>query len=177
MEEKLEALLALLNANQATEVTAAAAISPPSHSTLQLLDDESFGFSNSAEVPLPQFHFDNVIAVQPSHIFSFPNLDGFNDIISKGFVSYDHAEASLEYFRMQSSSFPFVIAPKQWSLDFLRSHRPLLLLAIICMATRSDSKLQRQLEFQLREMLSRKVLVNGEKSLDVIQGILLYLGW
>ena len=104
-------------------------------------------------------------------------MHAFNDIISKGVVRFNHAEACLQYFRTQSGSFPFVIVPDEWSLEFLRSQRPLLLISIMCMATRSDKNLQHRLESEMRAALSRSVLLNCEKSLAIIQGILVYLAW
>lgn len=63
------------------------------------------------------------------------------------------------------------------TLDSLRREKPFLLLSILSSAASSNEKLQSQLELELRESLSRRVIVHGEKSLDLLQGVLVYLTW
>jgi len=112
-------------------------------------------------------------------VFSLPYLvfDDIQDVISKGVVTFDLAERSLQLFRTKACNFPFVVISEQASLDFLRRERPFLLHSILTFGAQADLKLQRTLELELRESLSKKVIVNGEKSIDLLQGILLYLAW
>ena len=63
------------------------------------------------------------------------------------------------------------------SLNTIRRERPFLLLAILAFATQAKPKLQEQIELEVRESLSKRVVVNMEKSLDVLQGLLVYLAW
>lgn len=107
----------------------------------------------------------------------FPIFDTFNDVISKDFISLDRAQESLHRFRAQAFNFPFVILSPTMSLDYLRRDKPFLLLSILLFAEDSNIKLQKILELELRETLSRKAVVKGERSLDLLQGILVYLIW
>lgn len=125
----------------------------------------------------PQFGFASPIPLSPFLGFRFPMVDEFSDMISKGVVEFNQAEMCVQYFRARSDAFPFVIVPKEWSLYYLRSQRPLLLLSILCMATRSNKKIQHLVETELRESLSKKIIVGGEKSTDIVQSILVYLAW
>jgi len=112
-------------------------------------------------------------------VFSLPYLvfDDIQDVISKGIVTFDLAERSLQLFRTKACNFPFVVVSEQTSLDSLRRERPFLLHSILTFGAQSDLKLQRALELELRESLSKKVIVNGEKSMDLLQGVLIYLAW
>jgi hypothetical protein len=44
-------------------------------------------------------------------------------------------------------------------------------------ASSKEKKLQQSLEQELRSTLCSKVLLDGEKSLDLLQGLLVYLAW
>jgi len=106
-----------------------------------------------------------------------PHFVGINDVIGRGIVSFEKAQACLDYFQTHVSGFPFVVVHRHTTLDLLRREKPFLLLGILAMATEMDSKLQDRLETELRENLSRRVILNGETSLDLLQGLLLYLTW
>jgi hypothetical protein len=178
IEGKLNGLLALLSGNETAEQ---GLIRPVAESTIfpspPICEDGNLAFAELLESHPSLVHCDNYKLPSPFNRFQFPMMVDFNDVISKGVVHFNYAETCVQYFRTQSSSFPFVVVPDDWSLDFFRSRRPLLLLSIMCMATRSDQRLQHTLEFEMRATLSRSVLLNREKSLDIIQGILVYLAW
>lgn len=63
------------------------------------------------------------------------------------------------------------------NLDTLRRERPFFLLATLSFSAHKNEKIQDQLEIELRESLSRMVIVNCEKIIDILQGILVYLAW
>ncbi|KAH6715454.1 hypothetical protein DL95DRAFT_460915 [Leptodontidium sp. 2 PMI_412] len=187
MEEKLEGLLALVAANAANQSgvneapapAPASATQPPpvSHglSTMSMPDtiitdftyDTPSSSSHQSEQSIPQQH----------PVFVYPIFDNLQDAISKGFISLSQAEDALRVYRSKQKAFPFVVLPPNISLDSLRRQRPFLFLAVICCATEHNYKLQQHIELELRENLSRRILVNGEKSLDLLQGILVYLTW
>lgn len=187
MEEKLEGLLALVAANAANQSgvneapapAPASATQPPSVShdlsTMSMPDTTITDFtyatpstsSNQSEQSIPQQH----------PVFVYPIFDNLQDAISKGFISLSQAEDALRVYRSKQKAFPFVVLPPNISLDSLRRQRPFLFLTVICCATEHNYKLQQHIELELRENLSRRILVNGEKSLDLLQGILVYLTW
>ena len=177
MEKRLDGLITLLADKEATEARATWPKSPYSVPSLSTVEKTSLNFADSLLPPPLLSDFGRPSPLSPFFGFPFPMMDGINDIISKGVVNLDHVERCVRYFRAETCDFPFVIVPEESSVDFLRRGRPVLLLAILCMATRSDARLQRQLEREIRDTLSRKVMFNCEKSLDLIQAILVYVTW
>jgi hypothetical protein len=183
MEEKLDGLMALLASRQtgnaaspsessSTPSQPPTAVSPP-ETELQIFTHpisssvSSISFSRS----------DDFRSQQSMPVFSFPNFDQFNDVISKGIVSVTQAEKSIRYFQSKAPHFPFILVPPKMGLDAFRRERPFFLLSILSFAAHHNEKLQLRLELELRESLSKRVIVNCEKSLDLLQGVLVYLGW
>jgi hypothetical protein len=107
--------------------------------------------------------------------FPYFNFDDIQYVISRGIVSFEKAEESLRLFQSNTRFFPFVIVPPETSLDSLRRNKPFLLLSILTFGARKDWKLQKSLE--LRELVSENIMVNGKKSLDLLQSVLVYLSW
>jgi hypothetical protein len=52
-----------------------------------------------------------------------------------------------------------------------------LLLAILTTASMRDPPLYHQIDHEFKRILSTKVIVEGHKSLDFVQGILVYVAW
>ncbi|TAQ88277.1 hypothetical protein B7494_g3380 [Chlorociboria aeruginascens] len=115
-----------------------------------------------------------------SSMFTTSHLifDDLQDVISRGIVDFTQAEDFVRLFRNNASNFPFVVIPSHVSLDSLRHQRPFLLLSILTtVSSYSNFKLQDILEEEVRESLSRRVIMNGEKSIDLLQGLLVYVAW
>ena len=55
--------------------------------------------------------------------------------------------------------------------------RPMSMLASLTVSSTPDKELHTSCNICFRQTLARKVLVNGEKSLDLLQSILIYLAW
>jgi hypothetical protein len=187
MEQRLDGLLALLSsANQGSKkkgkesfATPAPAPAPPQPYTsprtegpplVALSEILDASMTPSVSTQLPQFFS------QPRRLLHL-YFDDVEDVISKGMLSYQEAQDSLRAFRTKACNFPFVIVPSHISLDFMRREKPFLLLAILASGAQETFKLQKTLELELIEQLSGKAVVNGEKSSDLLQGILVYLGW
>lgn len=97
------------------------------------------------------------------------------DVIEGGFISVGQAEELLQIYRDQSGNFPFVHVPQSFAA--FRREKPFLMLSVLAMASRNTRKLQELLEHRLREQLSQKVIMEGQKSMDLLQGLLVYLAW
>ena len=188
MEEKLEGLLALVAANatsqpiQATPATATQ--SPPTAPeipsempSMLMPDTHLMDFTSAYATPSSSSNQSEQSIPQHQSVFAYPIFDNLQDAISKGFITLGQAGNAIELFRSKQRAFPFVVISPNLSLDSLRRQRPFLFLAILCCGTEPDFKLQQHIELELRENLSRRILVNGEKSLDLLQGILVYLTW
>jgi hypothetical protein len=92
-------------------------------------------------------------------------------------VTLDEAESLLSFFRQQASYFPFVQIPTDSTVPSLSRTSPFLLLAILTTASMRDRPLYHQMDHEFKRILSTKVIVEGRKSLDFIQGILVYVAW
>ncbi|RFU31464.1 hypothetical protein B7463_g4854, partial [Scytalidium lignicola] len=104
-------------------------------------------------------------------------LENSPDAIDKKIISLDVAGKYLQIYRTHASYFPFVVIHPHDTLYSLRQYKPFLLLSILTVSAKSNSPHQRRLEIELRQTLGTKVIVNGEKSLDLLQGLLVYLCW
>ena len=84
------------------------------------------------------------------------------------------ADDCLKTFRNEISKyFSFLILPASISAQLLRIERPFLWLCIMAISSKS-SKQQMELGLEIRLTLGRKLLVEGEKSLDLLLDILTY---
>lgn len=72
--------------------------------------------------------------------------------------------------------FPFVTLPKDVPCRDLVIQRPVLTLAVITAATSESISLQMTLSREFRKVIMVKIM-NGQKDLDVLQGILVFLAW
>lgn len=181
MEQKLDGIFALLSSGALPNKEGTPPVVTTSHPrgheerTTGLL-----GLGTGVSPPSPPLS-DNLKVYQHGSlaIFSLPatTSDDFNDVISRGILHFDEAEQSLRLFQTKAPSFPFVVVPPDVSLTSLRREKPFLLLAILACALQGQKKLRNAIELEIRESLSQKVVVNGEKSMDLLQGLLVYLCW
>ncbi|RDW65554.1 hypothetical protein BP5796_10246 [Coleophoma crateriformis] len=98
-------------------------------------------------------------------------------IIQQRRISFKEASRLLLVFRTRMHFSPFVVIPPDATISSLSRTSPFLLLAILTTCATSDPDLHHQLDHEFRRVLSLKVIVNGEKSLDYLQGLLVYVSW
>ncbi|KAM0140925.1 hypothetical protein ACHAO1_002051 [Botrytis cinerea] len=176
MEQKLDGILNLLAAKSQAEPQpnySSAPVSPPENMPLDL--------SEMFELSFPLLPLENTTP-RPFQQTTLPTTSdvgygGLHDVISKGIVSTKEAEDALKEFASRASAFPFVLLPPRSSLESLRHERPILLLAILANTSQSNLPVQHLLETELRETIASRTIMHGEKSIDLLQGILLYLAW
>jgi hypothetical protein len=173
MEQKLDGIFAMLSARNPLGEDMKLPDAP--YPTPSAASDAT----DSVIVPQPQNSTSNV---QPLTLMTplsslWLKFDEPQDIIGKGIITYDKAEALLRSYGTHAPNFPFIVLSPTVSLDSLRLEKPFLLLSILTMASTSNQVLQDLLEAELRENLGRKVIFNSEKSLDLLQGLLIYLTW
>ena len=101
------------------------------------------------------------------------------DAIDKNILTPEYASILLENFKRDSppSNLPFLIIPATLPLDQFRIQRPMLLLAVLIAASRDSYALQETLDAEFRDTLSQRVMIAGERNLDLVQGLLLYVAW
>ena len=98
-------------------------------------------------------------------------------LIEQRKVDRKQAEQLLLSFRSKAPFFPFVHIPPEATVPSLSRKSPFLLLAILTVASSPDPKLHHQMDHEFRRILSSKVIVEGQKSLDYLQGLLVYIAW
>lgn len=185
MEQKLDSLYALLsstaesqsttNSSQSPSVPASAS-APPAVELNDPLDDSTlFQYDMMQSFQPPFTNADVSEAAFPT--FSLTYIDEFQDVISRGLVDFEQAEGYIRMARDKVATFPFVVIPPDVTLDDLRRQRPFLLLTILACSAVDSLKLQDALDEEIRETLSKRAMLKGEKSLDLIQGLLVYLSW
>lgn len=90
---------------------------------------------------------------------------------------YKEAEEMLRRFERLASQFPFVVLPKTWTTNSMLRERPFLALGIFSVMSNKNLTLQRLLVHKFRRALSESLIVRGERSLDLLQGLLAHLAW
>ncbi|KAE8369853.1 hypothetical protein BDV27DRAFT_140948 [Aspergillus caelatus] len=101
------------------------------------------------------------------------------DVIDRGLVSADLAsEAFNRYVKHMAPHIPMVVFPPGTTIADIRKTKPVLLHAIIATAV---GPIQPELQISLIEdfyrVIAERVVVKGEKSLDLIQGLLVTCNW
>jgi hypothetical protein len=92
-------------------------------------------------------------------------------------VTLGDAERLLSSYQKKASFFPFVNVPVDATVPQLSKKSPFLLLAILNSAAIDDPYLYHQMEHEFKRVLSGKIIVEGKKSLDFLQGLLVYIAW
>ncbi|KIW33082.1 uncharacterized protein PV07_04577 [Cladophialophora immunda] len=81
-------------------------------------------------------------------------------------------------FRTQMNiHFPFVVIPPHTTAVALREEKPFLFRTCITAAAQADPSLLRQLADELMRYIGERMLMKGEKSLDLLQGLLVFSSW
>lgn len=88
------------------------------------------------------------------------------------------ANILLRTFKEQfQPRFPFIAIPDDMSADLLRSQNPWIYRAVVMIAFQDDRFRQIEISKQFLIEISASMLVRGEKSLDMLQGLILYNAW
>lgn len=83
----------------------------------------------------------------------------------------------LQRYRTMQHHFPFVVIPDAWDFQHLLVSRPVLLLAVVSSSAYYYPQIQRALNKDLKDTLTRRVMIGGENSLELLQAFLVHLAW
>ncbi|KAF2095330.1 hypothetical protein NA57DRAFT_79820 [Rhizodiscina lignyota] len=86
-------------------------------------------------------------------------------------------ERYLRKYERLRSYFPFVPLPQGWTVQQMKQDHPFLLLGILSAMTLHEVTLNVHLHAEFLRVLAERAVTNGEKSLDLIQGILVQIAW
>lgn len=83
----------------------------------------------------------------------------------------------LEFKKNMTEQFPFIVIPSNSTSRSLKYDRPLLWKAIMVAASHGDPTRQLTLGSELMEDLISRLLFRTERSLDLLQGLLIFIAW
>jgi hypothetical protein len=100
------------------------------------------------------------------------------DIVDQGVITSELAQALLNRFRANAiRQFPFVVIPDDATLEDVRKQTPFLFLVVAAVMLFDNPFLQHQLGEQVHRQALQRFLSGTEKSLDLLQGLLVYTAW
>ena len=100
------------------------------------------------------------------------------DVIDNGILTVPMADVLInKYKSVHSTYFPFVVIAPEADTFAMRRDAPFLFLAIITTCLEGDHLQQRRLGVEMSRILSQRVLVDCERNLDLLQGLLVLLAW
>ncbi|KAJ5758009.1 uncharacterized protein N7511_006703, partial [Penicillium nucicola] len=99
------------------------------------------------------------------------------DVIDRGIVSLEDAEQLVAYFVHELASFfPLVVLPLSTTAAQLRQTKPVLFLSVIAATSISvDAGLAAVLNREMVRLYSERFFIEGEKSLELVQALLLMI--
>lgn len=89
----------------------------------------------------------------------------------------DATNLLTEYHDLWGAIFPFIIVPPDMSSENIRDKRPFLWKGIMLTACFFDAARQTRLGSELLSDIARAAVVEGVKTLDLLQGMLLLIAW
>ncbi|KAF2275747.1 uncharacterized protein EI97DRAFT_71001 [Westerdykella ornata] len=102
-------------------------------------------------------------------------LYGLNRVIQD--ISYAQINHCVEVYRTSLvDSFPFVPLPADESCSHVLHRRPLLALAILVVSNHDHPPIQQSLSQDFRKVVMAKI-INGVRSLDLVQALLVFIAW
>lgn len=107
------------------------------------------------------------------------NRGNYVDVVDAGLIDMPTASDIFHYWRFYMRPyFPAVVLPSRVGPEEVRKSRPMLFLAVLAMASgKTNPVLHRDLVVELNRQLCDRVLFHGEKSIELVQAILIYCAY
>jgi hypothetical protein len=100
------------------------------------------------------------------------------DVINRGLLDIETAERYLNIFRTKlTPHFPFVVVSPGISVKQLRQKKQFLCLAILASASYENMPLQRALGHEFKKAIASRMIIGGEISFELLQGLVVFLAW
>lgn len=164
LEQKLDSLVSLIKSTQDPE--------------LQGIDQsQRFQPSVSGSTASTQYDPTSPQGITAAQIRLPDNLQEPSSDMNTVVPNFVEANLLLTFFRDEMiPKFPFIALPQGISAEDLYRTRPFLYISILAVAVRDNAQ-QIMLGKHVMRQLAEKMFVSGERSLDLLQGILTYGGW
>jgi hypothetical protein len=192
MEKRIEKLHAIVTSSTAPSVassTPQSTLPPP----VTIIPSHSSDISRRPSTPAPIVSSAPVLPVVKTPILPNPGStpesalsfwESMNDAVSGlgrldpiiRSISIIHMQSLLDTYRTMTEFFPFVLLPRECFCGDLIQQRPIFLFAVLTAASFDSSQLQVSLSREFRKVVMVKIM-NGEKSLDLLQGLLVFIAW
>jgi len=72
---------------------------------------------------------------------------------------------------------PFVVIPRTMSAYDIRTQKPMVYSTIMMATSYRDISTQSTLGKEILNLLAERLILKGEKSMDLLQGLLIYIFW
>lgn len=109
---------------------------------------------------------------------SDPNYGPRKDVIDSGLLSLELANTLLDTFKVTMlPHFPFVVIAPHTTAEELRYWKPFLFIAILAASSFQNVQLQKDLREEVKQMICSRMILKGEVSFELLQGLLVYLAW
>ena len=180
LEQKIDGIANLLASGQQTSPPPL----PPGHHVAydtghsSLPTPDSLGHSPQYQLPhrvqsLPQpspQHYGHHLQEQPRQMPT-PPTPGYN-------LSWEQAEIALNEYKISyMPNFPFVVIEPEVTAQELFHEKPFLFRVVLLVATRMPLEKKRGMKRNVTAYLGQHLLVNEERSLDLLQGLLVFIAW
>ncbi|KAI8946298.1 hypothetical protein F4801DRAFT_565090 [Xylaria longipes] len=100
------------------------------------------------------------------------------DAVDRGIITTDDASVFFQrYTDCMAPHLPAVIFPPGTTAGDLRRTQPILFLSIMSVASSETPNLQRQLVKELMQTFADKLIIQGDKSLELVQSIIISVVW
>ncbi|KAK5120950.1 hypothetical protein LTR85_005734 [Meristemomyces frigidus] len=103
-------------------------------------------------------------------------LDNSGGDLLRG-IDYNYVQMRFTIFRQLTGNFPFVSIRPDADAVSMAANRPMTTAAICTVASAAQPEVQERLVHAFRLALSAKVIVQGERTIDLLVGLLIYLAW
>ncbi|KAK5055159.1 hypothetical protein LTR84_012908 [Exophiala bonariae] len=129
----------------------------------------SHGLPHDAEVPdLFGRQLFSILKLEDCNVGSLEDMANLN---SETCVQF------LNHYQDMSETSPFALRLRTTDVHALLSNSPMLLLSIILTASSSNANLQKQADRAFLQVFADKVIVQGQKAMEIFQSLLTYLNW
>ncbi|KAF9883143.1 hypothetical protein FE257_004063 [Aspergillus nanangensis] len=106
-----------------------------------------------------------------------PEIPPEDDVVERGVISFENAEKLVAFFVAEMTVFaPSILLHPHTTAAQLRSSKPVLFLSVLAAAAMSvDAALAATLNRELVRLYADKFFINGDKSLELVQALLLMI--
>ncbi|KAI8635408.1 hypothetical protein F5Y19DRAFT_10790 [Xylariaceae sp. FL1651] len=101
-----------------------------------------------------------------------------SDVVDRGIITMEEASVLFRrYTDHMATHLPAVVFPQGTSAAEVRKTKPILFLSVMSVASSETPNIQRHLVKELMQIFADKIIITGEKSLELVQAIMISVIW